>query len=110
MGGIMSKQRVKKSKASYTFRYECDSCGTKPVLKSVGLCSVCCFGEADSMWEWLDDNVVNIERKAAQKFLDQQILEMGDAGMFDDKGNFDPLAAHLMHLNQHVLDRIETVI
>lgn len=98
------------AKAQYTFKQSCDSCDTKPVLKSVGLCSVCCYGEAASLWEWLDDPVVKVELKAAQKKLDQEILEMGDAGMFDDEGNFDPLAASLLHIDQHVLDRIEAII
>ena len=40
---------------------------------------VCCYGEAASLWEWFDDPVVKVERKAAQKKLDQEILEMGDA-------------------------------
>lgn len=95
--------------ANYTFKEECD-CGVKPVLKDVGMCSVCTFGEADSMWEWLDDGVVKTERKAAQKYIDKEIQEMGDAGMFDKHGNFDPIAAALLHLNQHVLDRIEDLI
>ena len=97
------------SKANYTFKYDCDSCGNKPVLKDLSLCSVCCYGEAASLWEWLDDEVTNVERKAARKRLDHEIKEMGDAGMFDEKGNFDPIAAQLLHLNQHVLDRIEAI-
>lgn len=97
--------------AAYTFKYSCDTCDQKPVLKDTGMCSVCTFGEADSMWEWLDDNVVNVERKATQQFIDQQLVEMAKADMFNTKtGEFDPIAASVMHLDQHVLDRIEAVI
>jgi len=98
------------TKAQYTFKSDCDSCGNNPVLKDFGLCSVCCYGEAASLWEWLDDPVVTVERKAAQKKLEREIMEMSDAGVFDKRGNFDPIAAQLLHINQHVLDRIEAVI
>ena len=51
--------------ADYTFKEACQ-CGNKPVLKVVGMCSVCTYGEAGSMWEWLQDFVVQKERKKAQ--------------------------------------------
>lgn len=98
------------SKPHYTFKYDCDSCGNKPVLKDLGLCSVCCYGEAASLWEWLDDSVVKVEKKAAQEKLDDEIMKMFEAKMIDKKGNFDPIAVRLLHIDQHVIDRIEAII
>ena len=54
--------------ADYTFKEACQ-CGNKPVLKVVGMCSVCTYGEAGSMWEWLQDFVVQKERKKAQDYV-----------------------------------------
>lgn len=101
------KQKVT---ADYTFKGKCDSCNQKPVLKDLGMCSVCTFGEASSLWEWLDDGVVTTEHDAARRFLDKQLFEWGKENFIDNKGNFNPIAARVLHLNQHVLDRIESII
>lgn len=108
---MKSKPKDTKSlPAHYTFRYDCDSCGNTPVLKDVTLCSVCCFGEADSMWEWLDDGVITKELKASIEKIDDLLIEMDEAKMLDKHGNIDPVAAMLMHIDRHVVDRIERVI
>lgn len=100
----------KQDSASYTFRYACDVCDTRPVLKELGMCAVCTFGEADSMWEWLWDGVVKAEKQAAEQWLRLQFKEMRDAGLMDKKGNIDPISGMLMHLDQPTLDKIEEIL
>lgn len=31
----------------------CESCGQMPIVADTGLCGPCCFGEADSMYDWV---------------------------------------------------------
>lgn len=98
---------MSKLKADYTFRQACDVCGQKPVLKDLGMCSTCTFGERSSMWEWLDDGVVQKEHKAAEKYVFDMFAEVD---LMDRKGNVDPIKAMLLHIDQPVLDRIEKVL
>lgn len=69
------------SKNSYTFRGTCDVCGGKPVLQDLGMCAVCTFGEADSMWEWLYERWEGKELVQAQKYLRQQQRELSQYNM-----------------------------
>lgn len=99
------------SRADYTFKDGgCITCDQQPTLKDTGMCAVCTFGEADSMWEWLDDGVVLAEPHNAQDWLAGEFKTLRKAGMIDKKGNIDPMAAMLMHINQHVVDRIEAIL
>lgn len=90
---------------SYTFKHECD-CGNRPVLKDLGMCSVCTFGEASSMWEWLDDGVVKKERKLAEKYVFEDVFLQFD-DLFDENDEMNPIVAMLLHIDQDVLDKIE---
>ena len=92
---------------NYTFTEACEVCGAKPVIKGNGMCSVCNFGEADSMWEWLDEKWVGKERKLAQKYA-MSILT--DIELVDLDGKVDPIKAVLLHIDQHVLDKIEKLL
>lgn len=65
----------------YTFKQECEVCGNKPVLKDLGMCSVCTFGEADSLWEWLYEHWEGKELYHAQQYLKQMQRELVEAGM-----------------------------
>lgn len=94
--------------SSYTFKEACD-CGNKPILKDIGMCSVCTFGEASSMWEWLDDGVVKTERKQAERYVFEDIFLKFD-NLFDDNDVMNPIAASLLHIDQNVLDKIENLI
>ena len=89
--------------ADYTFKEACQ-CGNKPVLKVVGMCSVCTYGEAGSMWEWLQDFVVQKERKKAQDYVMETIV---DVELITEEGEIDPLKAMLLHIDQQVLDEME---
>ena len=31
----------------------CINCGQMPTVEDTDLCGPCCFGETDSMWDWL---------------------------------------------------------
>lgn len=97
-------------KADYTFRGRCDVCDQQPILKDTGMCAVCTFGEADSMWEWLDDGVVVKESTATQSRLDGILSELVEAKIVRKNGTIDPIGAALMHIDQHVVDRIESLI
>lgn len=92
--------------SDYTFREECD-CGNKPVLKDLGMCSVCTFGEASSMWEWLDEKWSGKERKLAEQYILETLHE---TEAIDDDGNFDPIVAHLLHIDQHVVSQMERIM
>lgn len=90
--------------SSYTFKGECD-CGNKPILKDIGMCSVCTYGEADSMWEWLDD-FPKTERRLAEKYVFEDVfLQFED--LFNDEGMMNPIVAMLLHIDQNVLNKIE---
>lgn len=67
--------------SDYTFKYECDVCEQKPVLKDTGLCAVCTFGEADALWDWLDERWEGKELKAAQRYLKDQQRELSKYNM-----------------------------
>lgn len=97
----------RKLKADYTFRQACDVCDQKPVLKNLGMCAVCTFGEADSMWEWLYDDVVKTEQKAAEKYI---LKVMTEVELLDKKGNVDPIKAMLLHIDQPTLNAMEKVM
>lgn len=88
--------------ADYTFKRRCD-CGNKPILKDVGMCSVCTFGEASSMWDWLDD-FPKSEKKLAEKYVLNLFRE---TELADDEGNINPIVSRLLHIDQDVLDQIE---
>lgn len=92
--------------SDYTFKEECD-CGNKPVLKELGMCSVCTFGEASSMWEWLDEKWTGKERKLAQQYVAETINEVK---LVDRKGNVDPIVAMLLHIDEPVLDKMEALL
>lgn len=98
------------AEAEYTFREKCD-CGNKPVLKDLGMCSVCTFGEASSMWDWLDDEVIKSkdERDLAKKYVfDDMFAQFDD--LFDEDDKFNPLIAILLHIDQPVLDKLEALL
>ena len=92
--------------ADYTFKQECD-CGNRPVLKDLGMCSVCTFGEAGSMWEWLDDGVTKKERKLAEEYV---LGVFDEVELADEKGNVDQMKARLLHIDQSVLDKVEALL
>lgn len=94
-------------KADYTFKHACDSCDQRPVIKGTGLCAVCTFGEADSMWEWLWDDVVKVERKQAKRFIIDFLQEVE---IVDEKGNVDTFKAILLHLDDATLDKMEELL
>ena len=49
----------------------CINCGQMPTIDETGLCGPCCYGEADSMYDWLWDKDVNWKnnKKAAKHAL-----------------------------------------
>lgn len=53
----------------YTFLQSCECCDNKPVLKTTGMCGPCTYGEADSMWDWLEGEYKGKELKAAKKYV-----------------------------------------
>lgn len=65
----------------YTFRQPCDVCDQRPTLKTTGMCAVCTFGEADALWEWLDEHWEGKELYNAQQYLKQLQRELQAAGM-----------------------------
>ena len=91
----------------YTFKEKCEVCGSKPVIKDSGMCAVCNFGEADSMWKWLDEEWVGEERKLAQKYV---LNILADIELVDLDGKVNPIKAMLLHIDQHVLNKIEELL
>lgn len=92
----------------YTFRYSCDVCDSQPILETTGMCSVCTFGEASSMWEWLDEEWKGKEKKKAQKYVIKVLREAELLNL--ETGEIDQLKAMLMHIDQKVLDKIEELL
>lgn len=80
--------------SNYTFRYECDVCEQKPVLGDTGMCAVCTFGEADALWEWLDQKWYGRDLREAQSYLKNMQRELAQAGM-----SFSPeIAPRILHI------------
>lgn len=90
----------------YTFKERCSSCDGVPVYTGHGMCDVCCNGEADSTWEWIEC-INGDELDAAVDYIFKEVLV---EPLVDKMGNIDPLAAAIMHINQGVLDEIEKLI
>jgi hypothetical protein len=65
----------------YTFKYGCESCDQKPVLKDTGMCAVCTFGESDALWDWLGEKWSGRELRLAQQHLKAMQSELGKSGM-----------------------------
>lgn len=65
----------------YTFRYDCEVCGITPVLKDMGMCSVCTYGEADSVWEWVYQRWSGKELKPAQQYLRKMKSDLAKSNM-----------------------------
>jgi ribosomal protein L37E len=82
------------TKNDYTFREQCDVCGSQPVLKDTGMCAVCSFGESDSLWDWIYDRWEGKELKLAQNYLKGMQKELSAAGM-----SFAPdISRRVLHL------------
>lgn len=54
-------------KIFYDFKHVCINCGQRPTIDKTGLCGPCCFGEAESMYDWLWDNIDWTNNKRAAR-------------------------------------------
>lgn len=93
--------------SEFTFTEECEVCGAKPVYKDLGMCAVCTHGTASALWDWLDDDWKGKERKLAEKYVMETFAEIE---LLNKDGSVDPLKAALLHIDQHVLDRVEALL
>lgn len=82
----------------YTFKHACEICDSSPVLKATDLCAVCTFGEADSMWEWLNENWIGKELKLAKSYL-KDIIKKMHAGNISFKNDIQKRVSEILLSN-----------
>lgn len=68
----------KEKKNGYWFS-PCINCGQMPTVEDTELCGPCCFGEADSIWDWLWEDWKGC--KKASKYASKLLKEANDAGL-----------------------------
>lgn len=65
-------------KINYHFS-PCINCGQMPTIEDTELCGPCCFGEADSMWDWLWEDWKGC--KKASKYASRLLKKVKEAGL-----------------------------
>lgn len=88
----------------FTFKHKCEVCGQKPVYDELGMCAVCTHGTASAQWDWIDQDYEGKELKRATDLIFET---MGNDDFMDDEGNWNPIAAMLLHITPEVQERMD---
>ena len=78
---------LKRSWRLYDFSSRCESCENDalPAQKITGLCDPCCFGEAESYWEWIQvpdwKTAPNSVLIKASRLMNRNIIDLTLSGI-----------------------------
>lgn len=71
----------------YDFKHECETCGNLPTVDDTRLCDPCCFGDADTLWDWVYTVLEDLssyskrEKRLMREWIEDELEDMEDYGL-----------------------------